>query len=226
MGLGRPVATTTPSRNFSCPRITRTSVRQSFGSQPLPDGAMQDVFDNIGLQLQQLDNNVLRNPMSMAEVVKFSADRRNSPVNVGKRKVHGRENMSNPFDSLGAFFKSNQEDAETVDLDKNDQETLDAFDKALSEKPELETKSLCAYVSYGDYCGFARSGNEAYVQNRRRDRRVKATVEVRWSQGIDDGRFQRTKIIPAGGKSYLGCTKSAHIPVTNYTYRVVGCEIL
>ena len=134
--------------------------------------------------------------------------------------------MDNPFDGLGAFFKSSHEDAETVALDKDAQETLDALDEALSEKPELEAKSLCAYVSFGGRCGFARGGREAYVQNRRPDRRVRATVKVRWRQGIDNGSYQSTKTIAAGGRCYLGCTQSSHINVTYYTYEVVGCEVL
>ena len=86
--------------------------------------------------------------------------------------------------------------------------------------------TLAAYISFGASCGFASSGSLAYVVNRRSDRAVRATVRVLWRQGIDSGSYETVKDIPAGGRVLLGCTRSGSIPVADYTYSVVGAQVL
>ena len=131
--------------------------------------------------------------------------------------------MSNPLSELGTFFS----DEDVVEeLRAEDSEVLDAYEKAIGNDADLEARVLCAYISNGSGCGFANSGRLAYVQNRRRDRSVRATVKVRWSQGIDNGTYQRTKTIPAGGRVSLGCTRGPGVSGASYSFSVIGCEIL
>ena len=91
---------------------------------------------------------------------------------------------------------------------------------------QLEATGSCAYIGYGRSCGFATSGTETYVRNRLNNRTVRATIRVYWSSGINDGSYQKTETISAGGSVFLGCSKSGSIPVTSYSYSVIGCEIL
>jgi hypothetical protein len=94
----------------------------------------------------------------------------------------------------------------------------------LAKNPEA--RALCARIRYGKSCGFAASGTEAFVVNARNDKSVRATVRVNWRQGIDQGQYDRVFTIPPGSEAVLGCTRSGNIPVTEYTFQVVGCEVL
>lgn len=124
-------------------------------------------------------------------------------------------------------------------FDGNDEQYAEAWaaedaEAAEAELAELKTmgeeafaaRTLAAYISFGSSCGFASSGRIAFVVNRRRDRAVRATVRVRWRQGINSGSYERVKTIPAGGRVRLGCTRSGSIPVADYTYSVVGAQVL
>ena len=106
-----------------------------------------------------------------------------------------------------------------------DSETFAAEQEELGDEA-FAIVSLTAFIAHNGNCGFASSGSKAYVVNRCRDRAVHATVRVRWSQGINSGSYQRIKTIPAGGRVYLGCTRSGSIPVTDYNYSVVGAQVL
>lgn len=130
----------------------------------------------------------------------------------------------NILEDLGSFFKD--EELKTEELSKEDTATLDEMDAAHKARPELEVYAPCAYISYGERCGFAKAGSVAYVQNRLRNRRVRATVRVTWRQGIQRGTYQLTRVIPAGGRVSLGCTSSSNIPVAYYSFAVIGCETL
>ena len=124
-------------------------------------------------------------------------------------------------------------------FDSDDEQYAEAWtaedaEAAEAELAEMKTigeevfaaRALAAYISFGSSCGFASSGRVAFVVNRRRDRAVRATVRVRWRRGIDSGSYERVKTIPAGGRVRLGCTRSGSIPVTDYTYSVVGAQVL
>lgn len=112
--------------------------------------------------------------------------------------------------------------------------TAEDAEAAAAEQAELKAMgeeayaafSLAAYISFGSSCGFANSGSLVYVVNRRSDRAVRATVRVFWRQGINSGSYENVKDIPAGGRVLLGCTRSGNIPVAEYTYSVVGAQVL
>ncbi|MCA9315238.1 MAG: hypothetical protein H6806_02580 [Planctomycetes bacterium] len=94
----------------------------------------------------------------------------------------------------------------------------------LAERDEtVLARTVCARIAYRGSCGFANSGAQAFVVNGYNNRDVKATVRAYWSQGIKSGQFDRVYTIPAGSERALGCTRSGNIPVTSYTFRVVGC---
>lgn len=88
------------------------------------------------------------------------------------------------------------------------------------------SNTLCARITLGDSCGFANFGKEAYVVNARNDRQVRATVRVKWKEGINQGEFDRVFIIPSGSRRFVGCTRSSNVPVRESDYTVVGCEVL
>lgn len=131
--------------------------------------------------------------------------------------------MENHLENLGAFFHGSDE---LVALSAEDKKVLEAYAEAIRDDKELEDRTLCAFIVFNGNCGFANSGSQAYVQNRRADRSVKATIRVNWTQGIDSGSYQATRTIPAGGRQYLGCTKSGAIPVASYSFQVIGCQVL
>lgn len=97
---------------------------------------------------------------------------------------------------------------------------------ALEAARSRADQQLCAYIEYGDSCGFAGSGRRAYVRNRRNDSRVRATVETRWRYRLESGTSEREHVVPAGGRTSLGCTVSNSVPTTNRNFRVIGCVIL
>ncbi len=120
-------------------------------------------------------------------------------------------------------------------FDSDDDQHVEKWNAEEKEASEGELKqmgeeafafALAAYITYGNRCGFASSGRLAYVVNRRRDRAVKATVRVRWRQGINSGSYDRVKTIPAGSRVGLGCTRSGSIPVADYSFSVVGAQVL
>lgn len=126
-------------------------------------------------------------------------------------------------DDLSVFFS----DDETLvsEVSAEERQINDEEDKYYSGSDEALTRS-CARIRYGSSCGFAKSGRIAYVVNARNDRRVRATVRVRWRQGINNGQYDRVHVIPAGSEKQLGCTRSGSIPVADYSFSVVGCEVL
>lgn len=85
---------------------------------------------------------------------------------------------------------------------------------------------LAAYISYDGRCGFANAGASTYVVNRRQDRRVRATIRVYWSGGVNNGQRDDVTTIPAGSRVYLGCTRGGGIGNADYRYAVVGTELL
>lgn len=112
-------------------------------------------------------------------------------------------------------------------VEKWSAEEVEAAEGELKELgEEVYARAFAAYITYGRSCGFAGSGRIAFVANRRRDRAVRATVRVRWRRGIDSGSYDRVKTIPAGSRVQLGCTRSGAIPVTDYSYSVVGAQVL
>lgn len=137
-------------------------------------------------------------------------------------------------------MKSLKEIAEELSVfDSDDDQYAEAWTAAEAEAAAAEQAklmamgeeayaafSVAAYISFGSSCGFASSGSQAYVVNRRSDRAVRATVRVNWRQGIDSGSYETVKDIPAGGRVLLGCTRSGNIPVTDYSYSVVGAQVL
>lgn len=114
----------------------------------------------------------------------------------------------------------------------NDAEYVSSWTPEMAERARANEESAdavpptCAYISYGGRCGFASAGSEAYVVNARNNVAVRATVRVYWRQGINSGQYDTVKDIPAGSRVYLGCTSSGAIPVIDYTYSVVGCQIV
>lgn len=95
-----------------------------------------------------------------------------------------------------------------------------------NEESADDTPPTCAYIGYDGSCGFANGGSQAYVVNARNNVSVRATVRVYWRQGINSGQYDSVVEIPAGSRVYLGCTDSGAIPVIDYTYTVVGCQIV
>lgn len=127
------------------------------------------------------------------------------------------------INDLNAFFSDSENfiteaPEEEKKINKKEAELLSDEDASLT--------ILCARIRYGDRCGFASTGRKAFVVNARNDRRVRATVRVKWRQGINNGQYDRVHLIPAGSEKYLGCTRSNNIPVREYSYGVVGCEVL
>jgi hypothetical protein len=127
------------------------------------------------------------------------------------------------IEDLETFFS----DDETLITDAPEEE------KQINEEEEKNFASEeaaltrpCARIRYGLPCGFATSGKIAYVVNARNNKRVRATVRVKWRQSINNGQHDRVLVIPAGSEKQLGCTRSDNIPVVDYNFSVVGCEIL
>lgn len=115
---------------------------------------------------------------------------------------------------------------EAVEQNEQEKQALDLLAEAFEKDAKLQGRTLCAYLKYDGSCGFAKSGSVVFAVNRLKNRRVRATIEVRWRQGVNHGARERVVEIPAGGKVRLGCTRSEYTPVTDYTYEVVGCEQL
>ena len=95
----------------------------------------------------------------------------------------------------------------------------------------VDERSLCAYlVKPKTKCGFGDFGEEVYVQNRRVDKSILATIETKWrdSWSMKEGTSQEVFRIPAGGKKYVGCTRgSGHVEKrVRSSYKIVGCEVL
>ena len=134
--------------------------------------------------------------------------------------------MHKVHESLGEFFVTDAEEVVGEALATEDKEVVAAFERATADDPDMMARDNCADIVYRGRCGFADSGQWAYVRNLRRDRRVRATIEVTFSSSENRGRNERTKSIPAGGRVSLGCTKSATMPVTTFSFRLIGCEIL
>jgi hypothetical protein len=126
-------------------------------------------------------------------------------------------------DDLDTFFSD--DDALIADASAEEKQINDEEEKYYAGSDATLTRS-CARIRHGSSCGFANSGRIAYVVNARNDRRVRATVRVRWRQGINNGQYDRVHVIPAGSEKRLGCTRSGSIPVADYSFSVVGCEIL
>lgn len=114
--------------------------------------------------------------------------------------------------------------AELVDEIDDAERKVNQAEESLGE--EALSLRMCARISYGGNCGFAKSGRTAYVVNARNSRRVRATVRVRWRQGIGSGQYQRVYTLAAGGRRRLGCTRGSTVPVASYEYSVIGCEEL
>ena len=126
---------------------------------------------------------------------------------------------------LGDFFNATKK-PRNHKLTESEKSTLVDLEKLLDEQAQGATLANCASITYGgERCGFAKSGQEAYVINRDSKISVRVTIEVKWSRGgVKKGSYQDVRVISAGGKVYLGCTASSAIPVEDYSYRVVGCE--
>ena len=134
--------------------------------------------------------------------------------------------MPETNEALGDFFTNEKKEIQSEELSEEESKIVETIEIALAKNPELSASKLCADIVYSGSCGFANSGQWAYVRNLRKDRRVRATIQaqLRSSEGIRTR--QRTKIVPAGGKASLGCTVSQSMPVTYITYKVIGCEML
>ncbi|MEP7338567.1 MAG: hypothetical protein ABI977_12585 [Acidobacteriota bacterium] len=86
---------------------------------------------------------------------------------------------------------------------------------------------LCARIRYGNRCGFADTGMQAFVVNGRNDKSVRVTVRVSSTGGrFPDGQANQIYTLAAGQEVLLGCTRGLNIPVTDYSFEVIGCEIL
>lgn len=119
-------------------------------------------------------------------------------------------------------------------FDAADGQHVEAWTEEEKEAAQLELGafgetaifSLPAYISFGASCGFAGSGRLAYVANRLNNRPVRATVRVRWTQGINSGQYDTVKTIPAGSRVRLGCTRGGGTSYATYNYSVVGAQAL
>jgi len=104
-------------------------------------------------------------------------------------------------------------------LTDEDKALIDAFQAEASQ--EKLTGFDCVVRSYGR-CGFANGGSDCYVVNTNPRVAHTVTVDETWRRGIDDGFSQRVIMIAAGGRVGLGCSSTNNIPVTYYTWTVVG----
>ncbi len=116
------------------------------------------------------------------------------------------------------------EEALTTDAPEEELKINSEEEKAFSD--DATGVRSCARLRYGSGCGFANSGRRVFVVNARNDRRTRVTVRVTWRNGINRGQFERVYILPAGSQRLLGCTRSGRIPVTDFSFRIVGCELL
>ena len=124
---------------------------------------------------------------------------------------------------LSAF--DDESDRYVTDWTDEDREVSEAEFQAFSEQPNYSLR-LAANIAYGESCGFAKSGREAYVVNKLNNAAVRATVRVNWNAGINNGQYDTVKVIPAGSRVYLGCTRGEGTGGGNYSYSVVGTVIL
>ncbi len=130
------------------------------------------------------------------------------------------------FVNLGSFFTTENEDS--IALNPEDEEVLSAYEALINDFPKINATTLCAFINYKGKCG-SYGGTKAFVQNRRKDRRVRVTVKVRSKRGIESFTYTRTKRLSAGARQELGCTavRNANDPwITYYSYRLIGCEVL
>ena len=68
------------------------------------------------------------------------------------------------------------------------------------ETDASDPNRLCAHITYGNRaCGYYAGGRPAYVQNRRKDTSVRATVEGTWHANDGTGTWQETKTLPPRG---------------------------
>lgn len=132
--------------------------------------------------------------------------------------------MSHFLEDLKEFF-SNSEDFNQATHDV-EREVNEKMAEAIEADPAIAERYTCSRIRYGGNCGFASSGRKAYVVNGYNDARVRVTVRVRWSSGINRGQFDKVYTLAAGSERLLGCTRSGAIPVTSYSFSVVGCEKL
>ena len=73
-------------------------------------------------------------------------------------------------------------------------------------------------------CGYARSGDEAYVVNHLPDHRVKLTVQ-KWSPEIDHAEYTHMILEPSEAAA-LGCTTSRESEHPRYQFWVTRCSIV
>lgn len=106
-------------------------------------------------------------------------------------------------------------------------EDIERLKRAKKEKENLtedERKQAgfdCIITKHG-MCGFAASGCHDYILNTNAHKNHTVTINTNWRQGIKDGFYTDTYQVPAGGKVFLGCTRSGQIPVMEYHRSIVG----
>ena len=108
-------------------------------------------------------------------------------------------------------------------LEDDDKQFVSAYNEGYEKLSEEDR--LLAFrnvIRNSGRCGFANGGSKQYLVNTDSRNRYRVTVRTYWRSGINNGQSDRTHIMEAGGRKYLGCTDSGYIPVTYYRRQVVG----
>lgn len=115
------------------------------------------------------------------------------------------------------------DDGKIETLSSEDDQYISEYSDELKNLPDdISSLAFKNVIRKEGRCGFANGGTIDYLLNTDRRARYRVTVRTHWSQGIDNGSFDRVYINEAGGKIQLGCTDSGSIPVATYRRSVVG----
>lgn len=115
---------------------------------------------------------------------------------------------------IGKEVALNAEDIQRLEQAKKEKDTL--------AEDERKQAGFDCIITKNGICGFAGSGGLDYILNTNPRKTYTATINTKWTQGIKDGFYTNTYKVPAGGKVFLGCSRTNDIPVMSYHRTVVG----
>lgn len=125
--------------------------------------------------------------------------------------------------TLSSPSASRSEDLDlSAPLSEAERETNVRLAEALERQPHAEV--LNARIRYGDKCGFAKSGQIAYLVNALKDRSIRVTVREHYKAGTQEGHTDFSKDVAPDGEVMINCTVSDSIPVTYWTYQIIRVQ--
>lgn len=108
-------------------------------------------------------------------------------------------------------------------LEEDDKQFIKAYNEGYQKlEGEDRLRAFRNVIRNSGKCGFANSGAKQYLVNTDPGKSYRVTVRTFWRKGIHHGQYDNAYNVEAGGRTYLGCTDSGHIPVKYYRRQVVG----